>query len=117
MSDRAFAAFPYTSPDPSPEVHADTTGTLLAMTLAASVPFIIHDFVLMGGPTDYQRERAIANGQIAMEKADELMYGTRKGEPAQLFAYLAQVIAVLAFELGGITTFGQHYEAYLREEE
>jgi hypothetical protein len=68
-----------------------------------------------GGPTDYQREQAIANGMIAMEKADEMMYGQKNGEPAKLFAYLVDVIAVLSFELGGITIFGQHYEAHVRE--
>lgn len=116
MNEQPFAPFPYTAPDNSPEIHANTIGTPLALTLAATVPFLIHDLVAGGGPTDYQREQAIANGQIAMQRADYMLYGDKKGEPAKLFAYLAEAIAVLAFVPGGITIFGQHYEAHVRAE-
>lgn len=120
--EQTFAAFPYTSPineEYRKAIGLDFSNSShpLVPALAAAVPFKIHDLVLEGGPSDYQREQAIANGKIALEQADEMMYGKKNGTPAKLFAYLVEVIAVLAFEAGGITLFDTHYEAHLREAE
>lgn len=82
----------------------------LAPTLAVAVPLEIHKLVEQGGPSDEEREAIIADGMKAMEKGDVLLYGGKKGEAAALFVQLVRAIALLSFQPGGITLFGQHYE-------
>lgn len=51
------------------------------------------------------------------EKGDILLFrGGKKGEAGKLFASLVRSIAVMAFVPGGVTTFGQHYEAHTRND-
>lgn len=112
-----FAAFPYTSPDKHPQTHADASGPL-SDALAAAVPLRIHMLVERGGPTSWEWSETKEFADVLGEKGDVLLFrGGEKGEAAQLFNRLAKAIAVLSFMPGGISTFGQHYEAYVREEQ
>lgn len=107
-----FAAFPYTSPDNHP---AAPNGPL-ADALGAAVPLRIHMLVERGGPAAWEWSEAKEFGDVLGEKGDVLQYG-KNGEAAQLFNQMAKAIAVLAFVPGGVSVFGVHYEAYVREEE
>lgn len=65
-----------------------------------------------GGPE--ARAMALARGYIddLGKRGDILLFGGgKKGEVAALANGLAQGIAILAFAPGGITIFGQHWEA------
>lgn len=118
MSDtaQAYAPFPYTTAEPTTITHTAATGHPLADALGAAVPFLIHDLVERGSPTDDDWAEAAAFADVLAYKGDILQYGGRKGEAAKLFAALAKSIAVLAFKDGGITCFGTHYEAHARPE-
>lgn len=88
----------------------------LLPALAMAVPFEIEKLMAHGGPLEHEVEPAIAGGLEAMEKGDILLFGGKKGEAARYFAQLARVIAVLAFQPGGITVFGQSYVAEIKTE-
>ena len=85
----------------------------LHISLCAAVPFRIMEMREKGGPNaaDFEAARN-ASGALG-ERGDVLLYGgpKRKGEVAELFNQLAHSIAVLAFCPGGVTVFGEHWEA------
>lgn len=111
-----FAPFPYTSPDNRPYQTADLGFHPLIAHLATAVPLQIHMLVERGGPSSWEWSEAKELGDVLGEKGDLLLFkGGKKGEAAQLFNQMAKAIAVLSFMPGGVTIFGQHYEAYLRE--
>lgn len=114
QASQPFAPFPYTAADRSPSIHADTRGTLLADALAAAVPLNIATLVERGGPTSFDWSITLEFADVLAYQGDVLQFGGEKGEAAQLFNGLAEAIAVMSFYPGGITIFGQHYEAHLR---
>lgn len=50
---------------------------------------------------------------IITSEGDVLLYGETKGKPAQIFNKLAKAIAFMAFQPGGISILGMHFEAHL----
>jgi hypothetical protein len=79
------------------------TEELLRVSLSAAVPLRIIDLYEQGGPDMRAIEAARAFGRILAEKGDLLLYRSpRKGETAALFNGLAQSLAVLSFQSGGV---------------
>ena len=63
-------------------------------------------------PMDQLLVKVREAGQLIAENGDKLLYGSKvKGETATLFNKTAEAVAVLSFLPGGITLFGQHWEA------
>lgn len=83
---------------------------LLAISLSAAVPIWIHDLQQRADLPEYSQQRCPEISQIIAEKGDRLLY-RKKGETAGVFNALAEGIALLAFAPGGVTIFGNHYEA------
>ena len=85
----------------------------LRTTLLAAVPLHILGMREKGGPDDADFQRARDASDALGERGDVLLFGgsKRKGEVAELFNALAHAIAVLAFCPGGVTAFGEHWEA------
>ncbi len=90
--------------------------SLLAAHLEASVPFLIHDYIKAGGPSeqDFARASLVYPTEIGSH-GDALMY-REKGQTARMMNILADGVAILAFGPGGITLFGCHFEAKVPEE-
>ena len=89
----------------------DMRGHPLSGMLAVAVTLQLKEMEDRGGPTDREVKDAQAFGQILGENGDLLLFGGKPGEAAALFNQLAHAVAVLAFCPGGITIFGQHYQA------
>ena len=84
----------------------------LGTALATAVPLHILELQERGGPTDYDMEQMNGVAQLLGERGDILLFGgKKKGECAEIFNKTAFGIAVLAFAPGGVTLFGQHFEA------
>lgn len=84
----------------------------LAIAMSAAVPLQIMRLEEKGGPTDEDMKKAQEVSGKLGERGDVLLFGGgKKGEVADLFNGTAHAIAVLAFVPGGITIFGQHFEA------
>jgi hypothetical protein len=84
----------------------------LGVALGTAVPLHIEELKQRGGPTDTDREGLGSVADLLGAKGDILLFGgKKKGECADIFNKLAFSIAVLAFCPGGITIFGQHFEA------
>lgn len=116
MSDtaQAYAPFPYTTAEPTTITHPAATGHPLADALGAAVPFVIHDLIAQGGPSESDHEWMAAWRGLTEHGDDLLFRSQRKGESAKLFVDLVRVVSILAFAPGGISTFGTHYEAHVR---
>lgn len=85
---------------------------LLAIGLSAAIPLRIAELKAKGGPDDDDYERARQYSRTLAERGDVLMFrGGKPGEAAELFNRLAEAVAVMAFAPGGITLFGDHWEA------
>lgn len=85
---------------------------LLPMLLALSVEQRINEILGRGGIHDRDFKRIQGYGDIIAEHGDDLLYKSKKpGETARYFNQLADAISVMAFQPGGITFFGEHYEA------
>lgn len=83
---------------------------LLKVSLAAAVPLWIAEFKKL--THDQRAQIAKDAAQVVAEKGDVLQFGSKtKGAAANAFNQLARGIAVLAFQPGGITAFGMHFEA------
>ena len=88
--------------------------TILEMTLSAAVPLWIEK--LKDYEWEYINERAKICSQVVAEKGDIILYKSKKpGGSAEAFNRLAEGTACLAFCPGGVTLFGQHWEAKLGE--
>jgi hypothetical protein len=86
--------------------------TILPILLPISVEQRIHEIIQRGGVHERDIQRVKAYGDIIAEHGDDLLYKSKKpGETARYFNQLADAVSVLAFQPGGITVFGQHYEA------
>jgi hypothetical protein len=82
--------------------------TLLRTALQAAVPLWIHDV------RDWTPERRVEVAREAApllaSKGDVLMFGGRRGEAAEVFNALARAVACCAYQPGGVTVFGDHWE-------
>lgn len=83
----------------------------LPIALSAAVPLRIHELRRRGGPSPADFDEARAFGAELGERGDVLLYRGKPGESAELFNKLSHAIAVLAFCPGGVTVFGEKYEA------
>jgi hypothetical protein len=85
---------------------------LLKTMLGMSVFLQIEQIRKHGGPTPEDMKRAQETSDILGEHGDILLYGGGKpGECADQFNRTAHAIAVLAFAPGGVTLFGQTFDA------
>jgi hypothetical protein len=92
-----------------------TDDPALAIALSAAVPLRILEYERSGGPSPDDVERARRYANVLAEKGDRLLFRSKKpGETADMFNGLADAVAVMAFCPGGVTTFGQHYEATVK---
>lgn len=83
---------------------------LLVTSLQAAVPLWI--LQLRDVPFEDKQRRAQECAQIVAEKGDVIMFkGGKRGETAAAFNALAEGIAILSFAPGGVTVFGQHWDA------
>ena len=84
----------------------------LAIAMSAAVPLHIMRLQAKGGPTDEDMKQAQEVSDKLGERGDVLLFGGgKKGEVADLFNGTANAIACLSFVPGGITIFGEHFEA------
>ena len=57
-------------------------------------------------------QRIEGAAQVIATKGDVLLYGSkREGEAAEVFNVTAKVLAVMAFQPGGVRAFGNHWQA------
>jgi hypothetical protein len=85
----------------------DPRNTALIETLALAVPMWIWQ---LRDRTPAQR--AAIGRRCAQEIAshgDTLMFGGKKGAPAQVFNHLAEGLAAAAYQPGGVTFAGRHW--------
>lgn len=83
--------------------------SLLAATLEIAVPLWIERVVTY--PEELRLERARECAQVVAEKGDIIQFRSKKnGESAAAFNKLAEGIACAAFQPGGITFLGGHWE-------
>jgi hypothetical protein len=60
------------------------------------------------------QERARRCSQVVAEKGEVILYRSKqRGESSAAFNALAEGLACLAFASGGVTAFGNHWEAEL----
>ena len=87
----------------------------LIISLQCAVPLFIAEIKQMGyiPPSCQNLVNEIAD--ILTSEGDVLLYGETKGKPAQIFNKLAKAIAFMAFQPGGISILGMHFEAHLPE--
>ena len=93
----------------------------LLIALSAAVPLYIMELQAQGGPVQEQYpscsevEQLLGAKGVARllgAKGDVLLFGEgKKGEAAGVFNAMARGLAILAFCPGGVTFFGQHWEA------
>ncbi|MFH1486630.1 MAG: hypothetical protein ABIH46_11210 [Chloroflexota bacterium] len=82
----------------------------LLLFVSTFVPLRIADLQQHGGANDADFDRARAFVSDLCEHGDALLY-REKGRTGEMAGRLVDAIAVLAFLPGGITIFGQHFEA------
>ncbi len=103
----------------NPELHKQmnrmaesSAQTILPVALSAAVPLWIHEIYERGGPTGGDWTRLPAVGRLLAERGDCLLYPSpRAGETANLFNALAEALALLAFQPGGVSFGEQHFDA------
>ncbi|GHO55795.1 hypothetical protein [Ktedonobacter robiniae] len=84
----------------------------LAIALSASVPLRVLGLYERQGPNENDLGAARQVGTLLASKGDVLLFGSQvRGETAELFNQVAQALAVLSFVPGGVTCFGQHFDA------
>lgn len=84
---------------------------LLKLHVEAMVPLAIHDLIRHGGPTSWHQEQARELAWSIAECGDILIYKSdKKGETAKIMNKLIGGLAILAFQPGGITFLGLHFE-------
>jgi len=86
------------------------TRDLLSLSLETAVPIWINE--LQEVPFEELMDRAKTCGWEVAEKADTLLYGSKKiGGTAEVFNRLAEGLAILSFVPGGVNFLGRHWEA------
>jgi len=108
-------------PEPSPSWPSDWTGgrgvglgaeTLLQVHLALAVPIWIRHYADFAISDSQRRSRAAELAIFIAEHGDNVLYqGAKPGETADAFNRLAEAIAIAAYQPGGVTIFGQHWNA------
>lgn len=85
---------------------------LLRTALAAAVPLRIMEIAsgALGTLTEADVERVRGYLPALLEHGDDLLYRGRKGATAERFNQLTHAIAALAFQPGGVTFLGLHFE-------
>lgn len=97
---------------PPPSCNSEETKHApLSAYLSVAVPLVIADIHGRGGPTDDDNALARDFAQTLAEKGDILLYGGKEGDAGELLSQLARALAVLAFQPGGVSVFGLHFEA------
>lgn len=86
----------------------------IALYLGCAVPLEIAALESAGGPDADDYAAAQAFGRELAARGDVLLYGGKPGEAADLANRTARAVAVLAFSPGGVTLFGEHWEAEAR---
>jgi len=82
----------------------------LGPALEAAVPLWIAE--LAGSTFEERARRAHRCAQVVAEKGDLILYRSRRpGGTAESFNALAEGLACAAFQPGGVTAFGSHWEA------
>jgi len=81
---------------------------LILLTLAVAVPLNIALLLQQGGPTDEQIERAQA--MIAEQALSEAILFHIPGETGPQAARLAEILAIMAFQPGGVRAFGLKFD-------
>lgn len=79
--------------------------------LLMAVPLSMMTLAERGGPDADDMAAAIAYSDDLAEHGDDLIFGGGDRSSRELVAGLVRAIAVLAYAPGGITLFGQHWEA------
>lgn len=85
----------------------------LPLFVSTFVPLRIRELQQVGGATEQDFERARAFVPDLCEHGDALLY-REKGRTGEMAGRLVDAIAVLAFLPGGISIFGQHFEAVMQ---
>jgi len=86
------------------------SGALLKTMLPMAVSLNIMEF--QKRPWSELQQIATHASQYVAEKGDNILFkSAKKGDTAKAFNELAKGVAVLAFAPGGVTLFGQHFEA------
>lgn len=99
--------------DPLGQLQERRTQSLLSIALSAAVPMRIMEIIQRGGITDEDIARIKSYGEDLMgPNGPDLFFRSKKaGGTAERFNQVADALAVLAFFPGGITAFGDHYDA------
>jgi hypothetical protein len=85
-------------------------GDLLKTMLPMAVTLEI--MRLKGAPWEKIQDMAQGHAQFIAEHGDNLLFlGPKKGDTSKAFTKFVQGVAALSFVPGGVTIFGQHYEA------
>lgn len=87
----------------------ERSANLLSISLSVAVPLRIHDILQNGGPSDKDLARIRSYQSDLLERGVDLFF-LKAGATAERFHQVADAIAVLSFNPGGITVFGQHYD-------
>jgi len=82
----------------------------LGAFLAASVPLRITDLQERGGPGPEEWAWAVDFGEALTYQRDVLLFGDAR-RASGLANDLSRAVAILAFAPGGVSVFGQHFEA------
>lgn len=82
--------------------------SLLADTLEIAVPMWVERVRYMSFE-DRQRRAAECN-DIIQENGEAILYRTKKGKSAESFNRLAEGIAILSLQPGGVKCFGRHWD-------
>lgn len=126
MSDHPFRVHPVFDP----QTEANERKLFLIQThLEVFVPIAIEEIKRQDGPTDLQRDRVrgqlIATNQhpeqdyyafsgrdtLIASGGDAFLFGGKEGEAGSYMSRLTWVLAVMAFQPGGVTAFGLPFEA------
>lgn len=85
---------------------------LLGTALSAAVPLRLLEMYARGSVEPWEFGSAQAFGRVLASDGDKLLYRSKKaGETAQLFNGLSRALALLAFVPGGVSVFGQRFDA------
>lgn len=85
------------------------TSDFLIIALQAAVPLWV-ETVRQYTPEQLEERRKITS-QVIAEKGDVIQFRSKtKGETASAFNHLAEGLAILATQKGGVDFLGQHWE-------